>query len=112
MSYLSHAENHVSTLHKEDGIHYVHTQFHDDEALEKIRRLRDSEILQKAKLGLHEGEDLRAAFSFPSVMQFNLFKKKNPEIWALINSPSETERIRGSGKLAILHPEYVVQQRL
>ena len=87
--------NSVATAHLDDNKLYVHTEYFDDAALERNRQLRNAGILDKGKLGLHENEDIRMAFSCPSLEQWNRFKKHHPETHALLTSTVEAERMRG-----------------
>ncbi len=74
-------------------------------------KIRQSGMLDKGKLGLHDGEDLRYVLSIPSTLQWQIFKKKNPDIYSLIKSSSEAERMRGCHLLHLLEPDWVVMSR-
>ena len=88
-----------------------HTRFFNDDALKQNARIRESDLMDKHQLGLHDNADTRAAFSFPSIEEYNLFKIKDPETYQLLMSKNEYERIRGAKQLQILHPEYCVYNR-
>ena len=96
----------------ENGKIYSHTVFHDDNALNQNARIRSSGMLDKAKLGLHENEDIRIVFSIPSSLQYTIFQKKHPETFKLLMSKVEHERMKGAKQMQILHPGWVVMERL
>ena len=90
----------------------VHTTFEDDASLAQNRRIQDSGLLDKHRLGLHDDADTRAVFSCPSVNQWNLFKRDHPDTYKLLISRNETERMNGARQLSILKPSWVIQSRL
>jgi hypothetical protein len=90
----------------------VHRTFFDDANLDQNSRIRNSGMLDKAKLGLHDNEDVRAVVSCPSVEQWNLFKRKHPEVYSRLMAKNEPERMKGARELSILHPDWVVYSRL
>ena len=109
--------NSVSRALSEGGRFHVHTRFFDDAALAQNRRIADSGMLDKGKLGLHDDEDIRFVISCPSTRQWALFKKDNPEIYKLITTRgtdaiADADRMKGARKLSILHPAWVVYSRL
>lgn len=104
--------NSVTNTVIEGGKLYFHTIFNDDAALHQNTRLRNSGHLDRKKLGLHEDEDVRMMISIPSVLQYTIFQKKHPNTITLLNSKIESERMRGAKQLQILHPEWVVMERL
>tara|TARA_R110000868_G_scaffold364240_2_gene627101 strand:+ start:1195 stop:1515 length:321 start_codon:yes stop_codon:yes gene_type:complete len=104
--------NHVTHIKTEDGNLYANTIFYDDAANEKTKRLRESELLSRAKLSVHEDEDIRFSFSIPSVFQYNLFTRDNPETFKLMQSKVEHERMRGAKQFQLLHPEWCISARV
>ncbi|RKZ94004.1 MAG: hypothetical protein DRQ46_10665 [Gammaproteobacteria bacterium] len=97
----------------EDGKLYNHTIFYDDAALDRNKAIRESGMLAKAKLGIHHDEDLRVAFNFPTVYQYNLWLRDNPiDTDLFFNGKTEDERIGAGRRLALKNPEYVTQIRL
>lgn len=102
----------VTRMGHEDGKLCVHRTFHDDYALEKAKRLRESNIMAKAKLSLHDNEDIRFAISCPSTEQWILFKRDHRDTYKLLTSRHEQERMKGARQIQLLHPEWVVQERL
>lgn len=96
----------------EDGKFYVKTTFFDDNSLEQNNKIRLSGMLEKAKLNLHENEDIRAAISCPSVQQWNIFKKKHADTYRLLNSREEVQRMKGVSELQLLHPDWIVYNRM
>lgn len=102
----------LNNVYRDGGKIISHQIHHDDHALEKVHRLRSSQILDKAKLGLHENEDIRLAISCPSVVQWNRFKRENPDIATMLRSRDESERMKAARMILILQPTWVAQSRL
>ena len=97
----------------EGGKFYARTIFYDDAALDKNNKIRNSGMLDKAKLGLHENEDMRMVISCPSTLQWSMFKTKHAETYKLLTSKnSESDRIKGAKQLEILYPAWVCYNRL
>lgn len=105
----------TSVIHRDDhdvsGKYYIHTHFDDDHILRQTQRLRESELHNKATMGIHDNADLRYAFSCPDTTQWSFFRKKHPETYKLLKSNNEYERLKGAKQLSILHPEWIVQTR-
>lgn len=91
---------------------YIQTDFADDAALERNKQIKAAALLDKAKLKLHDDEDVRMIISCPDGIQWSLFKRQHEETYKLIHSRLEEERMKGCRQLQILHPEWVVQERL
>ena len=104
--------NAVARHGMEDGRYYCETVFHDDSSLDQNQRIRNSGMLEKGRLGLHDNEDIRMTISCPSTLQWSLFKSQHPETYVLLKSSDESERVRGARQLQILKPAWVVQSRL
>ena len=97
----------------EDGVLYGHTVFNDDAALERNKQIRDHGMVgNKAALGIHDEADLRMTISCPDVTQWNLFKRKHPEIARGLHSKDESIRMKACAALKQHHPEWVIQERL
>ena len=88
------------------------TTFYDDKSLDQNARIRSDGMLEKGTLGLHDDASYRMVFSIPSVEQYNHWKYQNPEDYNLLMSKTEHERMRGAKRLQILHPDWVVMERL
>ena len=54
---ISHDRHHTTKLVTEDNILHVHTKFHNAHSLEVNKQIRNSQMLDKAKINLHDGED-------------------------------------------------------
>lgn len=102
----------VNRIKSEDGKMYIHTVFHDDAALARIQDLKNSGMLTKQKLGIHEDEDVRMVISCPDTLQWHFFAKKYPDIYKSLRSRDEKERMSAAKQLQILHPEWVAMSRL
>ncbi len=97
----------------EDGEYYCETEFFDKKQLDQNNRIRNSGMLDDSKLGLHFDEDIRMAISCPSTLQWSIFCKKNADTYKLLtSSTSEADRMKGARQLQILHPDWVVFDRL
>lgn len=96
----------------EDGKLYARTVFNDDVALERNKQIRAAGLINKAKLNLHDQEDIRMVISCPDTLQWSLFKRDFPDIARNLHSKCETERMSACKQLQILHPEWVLQERL
>jgi len=103
--------NSVSKARSEDGRFYIETTFYDDAALQRNSEIRKAGFTEKMTLGLHDNADVRGSFSVPSVEQWNLYRKNNPEVYALLHSKLEHERMRGLKKIYTCHPEWFLNQR-
>jgi hypothetical protein len=109
--------NSVTTAQLDGNKLYVHTKFYDDLALAKNRKIQNSGALDKAKLGLHDDEDIRLVVSCPSHEQWSLFKRKHPDVYALLTTrggsvDADQSRMKGALQLSLLEPEWVIQTRL
>lgn len=97
----------------EDGKYHAKTTFFDDDALEHNKKIRNSGMLEKSALGLHDNADVRMAISCPSTTQWMYFKSKHYETYKLLTSQtSEEDRMKGARQLQLLHPDWVVFERL
>ena len=103
---------HSTQVKTEDGITYSNTVFNDDIALDRVKRLRDENVLDRAKFGMHDGADLRLVISCPSVVLWNYFKRDHAKTYELLNSKDETERMMGAREMRFLHPEWCIMSRL
>ena len=104
--------NQVQRTAIEDDRFYVRTTFFDDAALARNNQIRNAGMLDKGKLGLHENEDIRIAISCPSTEQWMLFKRSHPDVYTMLNAKDEPTRIKGAWQLKLLHPEWIVMDRL
>jgi len=102
---------HKTRLITQDDTLFVHTVFDDDEALKRNKQIKEAELLNKPKLGIHDNHDLRFILSIPDVFQWNLWKKHNQGEYRMLVGRDETLRIRAAKKLALSHPEWVIFER-
>jgi len=109
---IERAQSHTTSIKSESGKLYAHTVFHNRKALEQNKMIRSNNFMEKGQLGLHDDADIRFGISVPSNLEWQLFKKKHPDIYKLIKSRDEAERIKGCKQLQLLEPEWVVQTRL
>tara|TARA_R110000796_G_scaffold101866_6_gene210638 strand:+ start:3269 stop:3613 length:345 start_codon:yes stop_codon:yes gene_type:complete len=107
----SHDRHHTTRLVTEGSTLYVDTQFHNKASLEINKKIRNSQMLDKLKLGLHDNEDVRATLSIPSNMEWELFKKKHPDIYNDLKAPQETDRMSALRRIQLLEPEWVLMER-
>jgi hypothetical protein len=108
-SILEHNRFLTKTLHRDahdPDKHYVHTVFHDDDALEKNKHMRLRHGLERGAKILDDREVIQA-FSVPP-WQWQLFKAKHPDIALGLHSKDEGIRERAAMQLKLLKPEWVV----
>ena len=108
---ISFDKHHTTKLVTEDNTLYVDTKFHNKDSLEINKKIRNSQMLDKMKLGLHDGEDARAVLSVPSNLEWTIFKDKNPDIYNDLKSPHEADRMSALRRIQILEPEWVLMER-
>jgi hypothetical protein len=89
----------------------VHRRFFDDGALDTNRKIRNEIEHAKMKLGLHDNADVLGSFSVPSLDQWNLYRKNNPDVYALLHSKQEHERRRGLLRVYADRPEWFLTKR-
>lgn len=106
------APNVAHRILRQDSYLVVETKHYDDANLERNKKLRNEGFIDKAKFGLHDNEDIRMMISIPDGLQWTIFKRKFPEVYKLIMSKDEKDRMRGCRQLQLLHPEWIVQERL
>ncbi len=104
--------NGVEKVGVEDGVLYGLTEFYDKQSLDINQKIKNSGMLEKGALGLHDNADIRMTISCPSTLQWRYFKKDHAETYKLLMSRDEIERLRGAKQLQILEPDWVVQSRL
>ena len=112
MKYLEHSGDHLTQTAVEDGTFYTHTTHYNDAALARNQRIRNSGILEKAKLQLHDNEDVRGVISCPSVLEWNIFNNEHPELKGLLNSTHEHERLKAMDIVSLHHPDWVLYTRM
>ena len=84
------------------------TVYHDDEALDKNRRLRRDGLMVKGhRLPMFDGQRVHYAFSIPAD-QLALFQRDNPDFMTELRSKDDAIRMKAALRLAILHPEWSV----
>lgn len=97
---------------RQDSLLVAKTIHYDDANLERNKQLRNSGFIDKAKLNLHDDADLRMVISCPDTLQWTRFKKKYPDIYKGLLSRDEEARMKACRQLQILHPAWVIQERL
>ncbi len=97
----------------EDGEYYCETEFFDKKQLNQNAKIRNSGMLDKGTLNLHDGADYRAVISIPSTLQYAIWKKKYPDAYKLLTSKdSEEDREKGIRMMDITEPGWVIYSRL
>jgi len=109
---IDRAGNTITKVVREGDELFAQTLVNESESLEKNKVIRNSGMLEKGELGLHDQADIRMAISCPSTIQWAVFKKKHADTYDLIMSKLEHERMRGAKLLQILHPDWVVMSRM
>ena len=86
---------------------YIETVTDDAAVLERNKAIRSARLLERGAPGmLGEGDEMTAAFQFPSMTDYILAKKRFPEEFAQVERGGE-DSVRAGEKLSILLPEYV-----
>ena len=89
---------------------YVHTLVHDDPIIELNKKIALERALERTKMPFHDNADVRAHIQVDPEL-WARFKREHPDVYKLMNSTSEDDRMRGVRKLHILHPEWVTYAR-
>ncbi len=96
----------------QDDKFYIETHFNDKKQLDENQNIRISNLIDKAKLDIHEGEDLRGWIRCPDVLQWSMFKKQYPNVYGMLTANTEEMRIKGMHEMKRLFPEWIVYDRL
>ena len=108
---ISFDKHHTTKIVTEGDTLFVDTKFHNKHSLEVNKKIRNSQMLEKMKLGLHDGEDARAVLSIPSNLEWQLFKDKHPDIYNDLKAPQEQDRLNAIRRIQFLEPEWVLMER-
>jgi hypothetical protein len=103
--------HHTTTVVSQDNKLYVDTQFNNKASLDINKKIRNSRMLDKLKLGLHDNEDVRGTLSIPSNLEWQLFKRKHPDIYNDLKAPQEADRMSALRRIQMLEPEWVLMER-
>jgi len=89
------------------------TTFYDDKALALNDKIRKSGILENHTSNIFDehAHDTRALISCPSVEQWELFKKQEPEVMKNLYSKDRDERMSAVKAIGLLHPSWLVYYR-
>jgi hypothetical protein len=108
---ISFDRHHTTRAVEEGGTLFIDTQYHNQHSLNVNKKIRDSHMLDKMKLGLHDNEDVRATLSIPSNLEWTAFKNKHPDIYNDLKAPQEADRMNALRRIQILEPEWVLMER-
>lgn len=91
---------------------YVKTETNEEPGVEAAKKIRSNELMKTdQKTGLADGGVIAFSFSFPTVMDFVLARKRDPDLFRQLSHGTDDERIRAAEKLEILYPQYVTTVR-
>lgn len=87
---------------------FVLTETDERDVLEKNKKIRSEELMrQGVRNPMVPGDYIAYAFQFPTIVDYNLAQKREPELFAQLHSDSDSERYAAAHKLSILFPGYV-----
>lgn len=109
---LAAERTHRIEVERDGGKLRVMKIFNNKKALEQNKAIRNANMMNRGQLGLHDKADIRMGISVPSTYEWELFKRKHPDIYAGIKSSDESERMKACKRLQAIEPEWVVQERL
>lgn len=87
---------------------YVKTETDERPTVEANQRIRSADMMrQDSRNPLVEGDVIAFAFSFPTMTDYNLLRRKEPELFDAVHRGDYSERMRAAERLSILYPQYV-----
>ena len=93
----------------DQGKIYVETQIDDKRQIERNTKIRNEELLPSgSRSAFMDGDVIAYAFSFPTVQNYDLCKKEQPDLMKQAQTGTDTERFQAARRLAILYPQYVI----
>ena len=102
------------TIHRDahdPGRIYLETVTNDARGLAMNERIRKAALLQQGDENpLVDGAEMTAAFSFPTITDYNLAKRKHPDLFAKLEEGGSAA-IHAGESLSVLMPEYCVMVR-
>lgn len=91
---------------------YHHTHTDERETLANNERIRSEGLLkQGSKSKFAAGDDIAYAFQFPTVTDYRMAKQLEPELFATVETGTDTERYAAAFKLSLIFPGYVTTTR-
>lgn len=87
---------------------YVKTETNDKPVVERNQAIRSAELLrQDSRNPLVDGDVIAFSFQFPTVIDYELAKKKDPDIFDDLLHGNDHERTRAAERIQILYPGYI-----
>lgn len=87
---------------------YVKTETNEAPSIAANKRIRLNGLMrQDSKHPLVDGAVIAFAFSFPTVTDYALVKKAEPELFHTVFNGDYSERMHAAERLSILYPQYV-----
>jgi len=87
---------------------YFETVTNDARGLEVNERIRRAALLQQGDENpLVDGDELTAAFQFPTFTDYNMARRKHPDLFAKLEEGGSAA-IHAGESLSVLMPEYCV----
>lgn len=91
---------------------YVKTETNEEPAIEANKRIRSNDLMpQDSPHPFVDGAVIAFAFSFPTLTDYNLLRKAEPERFAAVHRGDYSERMKAAEQLSLLYPQYVTTTR-
>lgn len=88
---------------------YVETVSRDRADLERIKRVRDAELIQQGDANpMMDGGETLYLFQFPTNTHYIKAKQAQPDLFHKAEHGTEAERMRAAEQLCILFPMYIL----
>ena len=90
---------------------YMHTEIDDKKQLDINQKIRNEGLLPSGSASkLMDGDVIAYAFSFPTIQNYEMCKRDQPDLMRQVEKGTDTERMTAARKLAILYPQYIITQ--
>lgn len=100
----------VRDAHDQSKI-FIETKIDDKKQLDRNQAIRNEGLLPSGSASkLMDGDVISYAFSFPTVQNYELCKREQPDLMRQVEKGTDTERFAAARKLAILYPQYIITQ--
>ena len=84
------------------------TVFHNDAALRRNEQIRNSGMMRRGdKMSVLDGATVSHAFSFPTIEEYQMIRRKYPDIMDALRSKDQAVREKAADQLQLLCPQYV-----
>lgn len=91
---------------------YVKTETNEKPAIEANQRIRSNDLMpQDSPHPFVEGAVIAFAFSFPTLADYKLLRKAEPDLFEAVHRGEYSERMKAAERLSLLYPQYVTTTR-